>query len=169
MFLFLNPDAMTDAELQPDDPQLLRDYVERRSGSAFAELVRRHVDAVYSAAVRRANGDRALAEDITQCVFTDFARKAAHLPPGTVPGGWLHRHTGFVASHHIDRERRRRAREQQAVAMNALTDSPRTRPGGTPRPCWMPPWMPCPRRTGTPSCSGFLRSGTSAPWARPWA
>jgi RNA polymerase sigma factor (sigma-70 family) len=123
MFLFLNTVAMTDAELQRDDHQLLRDYVDRRSGSAFAELVRRHVDAVYSSAVRRVNGDRALAEDIVQCVFTDLARKAAQMPPGTVPGGWLHRHTGFVASHHIDRERRRRAREQQAVAMNALTDA----------------------------------------------
>ena len=115
---------MTDAETHQEDRQLLRDYVERRSGSAFAELVRRHVDAVYSTAVRRANGDRAMAEDISQCVFTDFARKAGQLPAGTVPGGWLHRHTGFVASHHIDRERRRRAREQQAVAMNAATDVP---------------------------------------------
>lgn len=123
MFLFLNTVAMTDAELQREDHQLLRDYVDHRSGSAFAELVRRHVDAVYSSAVRRVNGDRALAEDIVQCVFTDLARKAAQMPPGMVPGGWLHRHTGFVASHHIDRERRRRAREQQAVAMNALTDA----------------------------------------------
>lgn len=114
---------MTDAEPHLEDRQLLHDYVERCSGSAFAELVRRHVDAVYSAALRRVNGDRALAEDVVQCVFTDFARKAAQLPSGTVPGGWLHRHTGFVASHHIDRERRRRAREQQAVAMNALTDA----------------------------------------------
>jgi|GEM_PF-1715975 len=113
---------MTDAEIS--DHQLLHDYVEQRSGSAFAELVRRHVDAVYSSALRRANGERAMAEDIVQCVFTDFARKAAQFPAGTVPGGWLHRHTGFVASHHIDRERRHRSREQQAVAMNALTNSP---------------------------------------------
>ena len=34
------------------DQQLLRDYAERRSEAAFAELVRRHVDIIYSAALR---------------------------------------------------------------------------------------------------------------------
>jgi RNA polymerase sigma factor (sigma-70 family) len=110
---------MTAATL-PDDNALLHDYAERCSSESFTLLVQRHVDAVFSSALRRANGDRAMAEDIAQQVFTDFARKAPALPEGTVPGGWLHRHTGFVASHFIDRERRRRAREQQAAAMNAL-------------------------------------------------
>jgi len=114
---------MPDAKSSHDDHALLRDYCEHQSAEAFTELVRRHVDAVFSSALRRAHGDRALAEDITQQVFTDFARKAAQLPPGTVAGGWLHRHTGFTASHFTDRERRRRAREQEAAAMNALTDS----------------------------------------------
>jgi len=34
------------------DSQLLRAYAEHRSEPAFAELVRRHVDFVYSAALR---------------------------------------------------------------------------------------------------------------------
>jgi len=39
---------------QLTDEQLLRDYAERRSESAFAELARRHVDLIYSAASRLA-------------------------------------------------------------------------------------------------------------------
>lgn len=108
---------------EPEDHDLLREYTECRSEQAFTRLVQRHVNAVYSNALRRARGDAAAAADITQEVFTDFARKAGSIAPGTPPGGWLHRHTGFVASHHLDRERRRRAREQQAAAMNALTES----------------------------------------------
>jgi len=37
-------------------------------------------------------------------------------------GGWLHRHTCFVASNTMRGERRRRLREQQAVEMNSTTD-----------------------------------------------
>ncbi|MGI8601873.1 MAG: RNA polymerase sigma factor, partial [Verrucomicrobiales bacterium] len=104
-----------------DDRQLLRRYVTDGSDAAFAELVRRHVNMVYSTALRRVNGEAALAEDITQTVFTDLARKARTLPVDVVLGGWLHRHTRFTASKAIDRERRRRAREQEAATMNALT------------------------------------------------
>jgi len=37
---------------QLTDQQLLREYAKRRSEGAFAELVRRHVDLIYSAALR---------------------------------------------------------------------------------------------------------------------
>ena len=37
---------------QLTDQQLLREYAECRSEAAFAELVRRHVDLIYSAALR---------------------------------------------------------------------------------------------------------------------
>ena len=101
-----------------DDRELLRLYTQGSSATAFAEIVRRHLNPVYSTALRRVNGDHALAEDVTQTVFVDFARKAGGIG-GDIPlGGWLHRHTGFVASKMIDRERRRRAREQEAVIMN---------------------------------------------------
>ena len=108
--------AMTSLE----DRELLRRFAEQASASAFDELVRRHLDHVYSAALRRVNGERALAEDVAQTVFIDLARKAKRIPADMPPGGWLHRHTGFVASKMIDKERRRRNREQEAATMNAI-------------------------------------------------
>lgn len=40
-----------------DDALLLRRYAEERTETAFAELVRRHLDGVYSATLRRRRGD----------------------------------------------------------------------------------------------------------------
>lgn len=105
--------------LEAADHELLQRYVEDASAPAFETLVGRHLDHVFSAALRRVNGDHALAKDVAQMVFVDFARKASRIPEDMPPGGWLHRHTGFVASKLIDKERRRRAREQQAATMNA--------------------------------------------------
>jgi RNA polymerase sigma factor (sigma-70 family) len=100
--------------------ELLQAYARDRSEPAFQELVSRYVDLVYSAALRRVTGDTLLAEDITHEVFTELARKAPFLPADVMLGGWLHRHTGFVASTALRGEQRRRARERQAFEMNTL-------------------------------------------------
>ena len=101
------------------DQQLLRDYAERRSETAFAELVRRHVDLVYSAAARMVR-DVHLAEDVTQNVFVAFAKDARELAGRQVLSGWLHRTTQNIAAQMVRTDVRRRAREQEAVAMNKL-------------------------------------------------
>lgn len=105
-----------------DSHQLLAAYVETGSEPDFQELVKRYVDLVYSTAVRLVNRDLHLAEDVAQTVFIDFARLARTLPPEVMLGGWLHRHTCFVAAKHIRTERRRQSRERQAVEMNAQPD-----------------------------------------------
>src|SRR6476646_7173615 len=66
-------------EQMNSDSELLCRYVEARCEDAFAELVRRHVNLVYSAALRQVNGDAHLAQDVAQNVFADLARKAATL------------------------------------------------------------------------------------------
>jgi RNA polymerase sigma factor (sigma-70 family) len=71
------------------DGELVRRFVDTRSGDAFEELVRRHGPAVFGVC-RRALGDHHLAEDAFQAAFVVLARKAHTIrPPGAV-GGWLY-------------------------------------------------------------------------------
>jgi RNA polymerase sigma factor (sigma-70 family) len=104
------------------DAQLLRAYAERRSDAAFAELVRRHIDLVHSAAHRMV-GDTHLAEDVTQATFLALAKNAAQLTERPVLAGWLHRTAQNIAAQTIRTDVRRRAREQVAAAMNELLAS----------------------------------------------
>jgi RNA polymerase sigma factor (sigma-70 family) len=101
------------------DQQLLREYAEGRSETAFAELVRRHVDLVYSAA-RRMVCDSHLAEDVTQAAFVALARSAHQLSDRAVLSGWLHRTAQNIAAQTVRTDVRRRAREEEAAAMNEL-------------------------------------------------
>jgi RNA polymerase sigma factor (sigma-70 family) len=105
-----------------DSQKLLADYARTGSEEAFRELLSRYIDLVYSSAVRLAGNDADLAKDVTQTVFVALARKAPQLPPDVMLGGWLHHHTVFVAATLLRGERRRQARERQAVEMNALQE-----------------------------------------------
>ena len=105
-----------------DDAKLLRQYAEEDSEAAFGELVERYCNLVYSAALRRVAGDTQLAEDVAQRVFTVLARMARRLPQNVLLGGWLYRHTCFVAAQAVRTEQRRRRREQTAAEMNATND-----------------------------------------------
>lgn len=101
---------------------LLLAYVQHGSESAFRELAKRYINLVYSTALRQLGGQTQLAEDVAQNVFTDLARKARTLPPDILLGGWLHKHTCFVAANIARSERRRLERENQAAQMNTLND-----------------------------------------------
>jgi RNA polymerase sigma factor (sigma-70 family) len=107
-----------------DDTELLRSYVDQRSDEAFAELVQRHVNLVHSVALRQVNGDAHLAADVTQCVFTDLARKARALVHHRVLAGWLFTSTRFAAAKAVRTEQRRHAREQEAHLMQELCRDP---------------------------------------------
>src|SRR5208283_208247 len=106
-----------------DDWQLLQAYAKNRSEAAFAELVRLHLNWVYSVALRHV-GDPHLAEDVVQSVFVLLARKARDLRPGTLLGGWLFRTTRHVASHAVRAEQRRKTREATACSMIQDTTAP---------------------------------------------
>jgi RNA polymerase sigma factor (sigma-70 family) len=107
-----------------NDLDLLRQFVHASSQDAFAELVRRHVNLVYSAAVRQVRSPQ-LAEEIAQSVFADLARQATRLRPDTILTAWLYAVARRTAVDVIRRESRRQMREQIAVELNAMnaTDS----------------------------------------------
>lgn len=104
------------------DQQLIQDYAGHRSETAFAELVRRHIDIVYSAALRMVR-DAHLAEDVTQGVFVALARNARQLAGHPVLSGWLHRTARNLAANAVRTDVRRRVREQEAATMNELLSS----------------------------------------------
>ncbi len=101
------------------DQQLLRDYAGSRSETAFAELVRRHIDIVYSAALRMVC-DSHQAKDVTQGVFVALAQNAGQLTRHPILSGWLHRTTQNLAANAVRTNVRRQTREQEAAAMNQL-------------------------------------------------
>jgi RNA polymerase sigma factor (sigma-70 family) len=106
-----------------DDLHLLRQYASTGSEPAFRKVVEHHIQLVNSTARRIAGGNAHLAEDVTQLVFTDLARKAAALPDDTILGGWLHRHTSYTAAKAVRAEIRRRTRERTAMEMHAVNET----------------------------------------------
>lgn len=106
------------------DQELLQRYVHDGSEPAFAELVRRHVDLVYGTALRQLCGNTALAQDVTQAVFTKLAAKPDSLLSIRHLSAWLHATTRFTVSHTVRTERRRQHREQKAYSMHAQLAGP---------------------------------------------
>lgn len=104
------------------DQELLRDYGLNGSETAFAALVNRHINLVYSAALRHVNIS-AHAEEITQAVFVVFARKAASLRPDTILEAWLYETTRLTALRFLRGERRRQFREQEAYMQSIQPES----------------------------------------------
>src|SRR5690349_2856873 len=107
--------------LEMQDADLLREYADTRSETAFAELVRRYLNLVYSAALRQVR-DPHVAEEITQAVFIVLTQKAGRLPRSVVLSGWLLRATQFAASNHIRGSVRRAQREQEAYMQSTLNE-----------------------------------------------
>jgi uncharacterized protein (TIGR03435 family) len=104
-----------------NDMDLVREYARDRSEPAFAGLVQRHINLVYSVALRYA-GNSEDAQDVTQAVFIILARKAAGLRERTVLAGWLYETTRFTAARFIRTRVRRQIREQEACMQSSLNE-----------------------------------------------
>jgi len=97
------------------DRELLARFAHNRDGDAFAELMRCHAPAAFSAAYR-VLGDAHMAEDATQVAFIALAQKAARLGPQTVVAGWLYQ-AAMLAAQNLKRQRTRRDRYEQEAAV----------------------------------------------------
>src|SRR6185295_8178233 len=107
---------------EPDDIALLRQYTEQNSEEAFAALVTRHVNKVYSVALRHTRNPHQ-AEEITQAVFVLLARKSRQLGQLVILSGWLCQTARLTAVTFVRSEIRRSRREQEAHMQNSLNET----------------------------------------------
>ena len=148
-------------ESEVTDQELLQEYAATGAEAPFARLVARHVDLVYSAALRQ-TGNHAMAQDVTQAVFTILARKAGSLRRETVLAGWLFRAVRYAALDVHKTETRRQNREREAAQMdltNSVNEADQLweqmkNPLFLPLSSFWPVWPP---KTGTPFCCAFSK------------
>jgi RNA polymerase sigma factor (sigma-70 family) len=103
------------------DSAWLRQFAEQRSETAFAALVDRHLNLVYSVALRKV-GNPHQAQEITQAVFIILARKAPQLRHEQALSSWLFQTTRLTANNFLRGEMRRRQREQEACMQSTLNE-----------------------------------------------
>jgi RNA polymerase sigma factor (sigma-70 family) len=109
--------------LEPADIELLRSYVASRNESAFAQLVERHSEWIFSAARRRLRDDH-LADDAVQAVYVVLAGKASQLVESKRDSlsAWLFHVMHFTCARLLRSQSRRAAFEELAGPALARDD-----------------------------------------------
>jgi len=105
-----------------DDHEVLWQFAQSGSQTAFDELVRRHVDLVYAAALRQLRNPSD-AEVVVQIVFLALSRKADGLSRNVVLAAWLHK-ASVLASRNLLRAKDRRRRHEQAAFRSETMPTP---------------------------------------------
>jgi RNA polymerase sigma factor (sigma-70 family) len=112
---------MTDSDID-----LLHKYAHHGCEEAFASLVNRYMNLVYSVAIRQVR-DPHLAQEVAQSVFVILARKASSLGPQTILSGWLCRTARFTSAKALTMHHRRLHREHASYLQSGHSDvSPET-------------------------------------------
>jgi RNA polymerase sigma factor (sigma-70 family) len=113
-------------ERRQDFEQLQR-FSREGEQSAFAEVVRRHLDLVFGTAMRKVE-DAGGAEEIAQNVFAALARKAWQFAPDDSLPARLHKTALLESKAWLRGELRRRRREQTAAELGTTMNSPEKQP-----------------------------------------
>src|SRR6267378_2833428 len=103
------------SEVRTDD-ELLREYSEHGSESAFRAVVEKHLDLVFATTFRGVH-DPGAAQEIAQNVFIALARKAVWLRGERNVAAWLHKTALLEVRSWWRAELRRRRREQTAIEL----------------------------------------------------
>lgn len=109
--------------MNASDQELIRQFIREHSEDAFAQLVSRHLNLVFSAALRQVRSPQ-LAEEVCQSVFANLACHAPKLKTNTVLTAWLYQVTRNASIDVVRREARRQEREQIAVQMSQIYSDP---------------------------------------------
>lgn len=105
------------------------------SQQAFSQLVTRHLDWVYSAALRQVR-DQHLADDVTQTVFIVLAKKAPSLRGSKPLTAWLFKVARYASLEALRAERRRKHHENKAMAMAQIRTPAPAGAGENDQPSW---------------------------------
>lgn len=105
------------------DFELLCEFVRKGDQTAFADLVRRHLDLVYATALRKVE-DAGAAQEVAQNVFSALARKAWRFAADDSLPAWLYKTTLLEAREWLRGELRRRRREQTAADLGTTMKTP---------------------------------------------
>ena len=113
-----------------NEEALFPSFRRRKCADSFRRLVEAYGGLVQGTAARvLRNGESA--RDVAQAVFADLASLAPEMADNTALGGWLHRHTVFLALRQRRADRRRGVREAEAQRRWSLDH------GGVEAPAWM--------------------------------
>lgn len=108
--------------VEDDDISLLNLYTLEGSEEAFSELLKRHMDLVYSTALRHVHSS-ALAQDVVQLVFLELTQWTGRLGKNKSLSPWLYRVTCTKAIDLVRAEARRKQRESAAAEMEETNRS----------------------------------------------
>jgi RNA polymerase sigma factor (sigma-70 family) len=105
------------------DFDLLQRFTCDGEQSAFADVVRRHLDLVFATALRKVENPGA-AQEVAQNVFAALARKAWRFAPDDSLPAWLHKAALLESKSWLRGELGRRRREQTAAELGTTMNTP---------------------------------------------